>query len=156
MTGADADTAGVPFPPPLFFVIGFLVGVGLELLWPIPGLPTLPALLIAAAGGALWLYLDGAASFSFRRAGTSIIPFKPTTALVTSGPYRVTRNPMYVGMAALHIALAVAFGVIWALIVLPLVLIAVDRLVIAREERYLERKFGAEYTAYGQRVRRWL
>jgi protein-S-isoprenylcysteine O-methyltransferase Ste14 len=80
----------------------------------------------------------------------------PTIALVTSGPYRLTRNPMYVGMAFLYGAFALAFGVIWALITLPLVLIAVDRLVIAREEPYLEARFGEQYREYTRRVRRWL
>jgi protein-S-isoprenylcysteine O-methyltransferase Ste14 len=92
----------------------------------------------------------------FRRAGTSMIVTNPTTAMVTSGPYRFTRNPMYLGMAFLYIALALAFGVIWALIVLPAVIVAVDRLVIAREEPYLEAKFGDRYRAYKRRVRRWL
>ena len=85
-----------------------------------------------------------------------MVPMKPTTALVTSGPYRVTRNPMYVGMAFLYAGLALSLGVIWALALLPAVLLMVDRLVIAREERYLEAKFGEEYRDYKRRVRRWL
>lgn len=92
----------------------------------------------------------------FRRAKTSMVPMKPTTALVTSGPYRLTRNPMYLGMAVLYVALALALGVIWALAVLPFVIFAVDRLVIAREEPYLERKFGEQYRQYKGRVRRWV
>jgi protein-S-isoprenylcysteine O-methyltransferase Ste14 len=92
----------------------------------------------------------------FRRAGTSMVPFNPTTVLVTTGPYRFSRNPMYLGMAFLYIALALAFGVIWALIVLPLVIAAVDQLVISLEEGYLVRKFGQPYCDYMARVRRWL
>jgi protein-S-isoprenylcysteine O-methyltransferase Ste14 len=80
----------------------------------------------------------------------------PTTALVTSGPYRFTRNPMYLGMSFLYIAFAFAFGVIWALAFLPAVIVMVDRFVIAREEPYLEQKFGQSYRAYKARVRRWL
>jgi protein-S-isoprenylcysteine O-methyltransferase Ste14 len=104
----------------------------------------------------LWLALDGVAMLSFRRAGTSMIPMNPTTSLVTSGPYRFTRNPMYLGMACLYVALALAFGLIWALILLPLVLLAVERLVIAKEEPYLERRFGDDYRGYKRRVRRWV
>jgi protein-S-isoprenylcysteine O-methyltransferase Ste14 len=81
---------------------------------------------------------------------------RPTTALVTSGPYRLTRNPMYLGMAFLYAGLALSFGVTWSLAFLPLVLLAVDRLAILREEHYLEAKFGEEYRRYKARVRRWL
>ncbi len=84
-----------------------------------------------------------------------MIPFVATTALVTSGPYRHTRNPMYLGMAFLYVALVLGTGVIWALIVLPLVIAAVDQLVIVLEEGYLVRKFGEPYCDYMTRVRRW-
>lgn len=111
---------------------------------------------IALVCGTLWLALDGAAMLHFRRAGTSMVPLNPSTARVTTGPYRFTRNPMYVGMAALYIGLALALGVIWALLLLPLVIGAVDQLVIAREESYLVRKFGQPYCDYMARERRWL
>ena len=143
-------------PPPLIYVGGFLVGVVLELAFPTAAPPLALAVVAGLIGGALWLALDGQAMMLFRRAGTSIPPRRPTTALVTSGPYRITRNPMYVGMAFLYAGLALALGVIWALAALPLVLLAVDRLVIAREERYMEAKFGDQYREYTRRVRRWL
>jgi protein-S-isoprenylcysteine O-methyltransferase Ste14 len=146
----------VRIPPPLFYVAGFLAGIALELAFPIAALPLALAVSAGLIGGGLWLALDGLAMLGFRRAGTSMVPMRPTTALVTSGPYRFTRNPMYVGMAFLYAALALALGVIWALAVLPLVLLAVDRLVIAREERYLEAKFGEAYREYKSRVRRWV
>ena len=152
----EGDTSGVRIPPPVFYVAGFLIGVALELAFPIDGPPPAFAVVGALVGGALWLALDGAAMLFFRRAGTSMVPMNPTTALVTSGPYRFTRNPMYLGMAFLYIALALALGVIWALPFLPVVIAAVDRLVIAREEPYLEARFGEEYRAYKRRVRRWL
>lgn len=153
---SEPDRSGVRFPPPLIYVAGFLVGVALELAVPIGGLPLGLAVAAGLVGGGVWLALDGLAMVRFRRAGTSMVPMRPTTALVTSGPYRFTRNPMYVGMAFLHAALALAFGVIWALAVLPFVLFAVDRLVIAREEHYLEAKFGEQYREYTRRVRRWV
>ena len=154
--GRRPDRSGVNFPPPLIYIAGFMVGVALEVAFPIAALPLGLALAAAFIGLAIWLALDGAAMLHFRRARTSMVPMRPTTALVTSGPYRFTRNPMYVGMAVLYAAVALSLGVIWALAVLPLVIIAVDRLVIAREEPYLERKFGDEYREYKSRVRRWL
>jgi protein-S-isoprenylcysteine O-methyltransferase Ste14 len=150
------DTSGVRVPPPVYYIVGFLGGVALELIfptsWPSFGVRLAVALLAVGA----WLALDGAAMVFFHRAGTSMVPMNPTTALVTSGPYRVTRNPMYVGMAFLYVALALAFGVLWALAFLPVVIVIVDRFVIAREEPYLERKFGQAYRDYKAGVRRWL
>jgi protein-S-isoprenylcysteine O-methyltransferase Ste14 len=155
-TPDEPRTSGVKVPPPLYYIAGIAVGVALELAFPIDRPPAAITVAGAAIGGALWLVLDGAAMVFFRRAGTSMVPMNPSSALVTSGPYRFTRNPMYVGMAFLYVALALAFGVIWALLVLPAVLVAVNRLVIAREERYLEARFGESYREYKRRVRRWL
>ncbi len=153
---AQADRSGVRVPPPLIYIAGFLAGLALETALPIGDLPSGAALACGAVGVAVWLALDGWATLLFQRAKTSVVPMRPSTALVASGPYRLTRNPMYVGMAFLYAGLALAFGVIWALVFLPLVLLVVDRAVIAREERYLEAKFGEAYRAYKGRVRRWL
>lgn len=153
---SGADQAGVRIPPPLIYIAGFVAGLVLEAAVSIAGLPLALAVAAGALGGASWLALDGWSMLLFRRARTSPAPMQPTTALVSSGPYRVTRNPMYLGMAFLYAGLALAFGVIWALALLPVVLLVVDRQVIAREERYLEAKFGDEYRSYEGRVRRWL
>jgi protein-S-isoprenylcysteine O-methyltransferase Ste14 len=152
----EADRAGVQIPPPVIYIAGFLVGVALELAFPIGALPFALALIAGLVGGALWLAFDASAMVLFHRARTSMVPMRPTTALVTSGPYRLTRNPMYVGMAFLYGGLALALGMIWSLALLPAILFMVDRFVIAREERYLEAKFGDEYRDYKARVRRWL
>ena len=150
------DTSGIRVPPPVYYIAAFLCGVALELIfptsWPSLGVRLAVALLAVAA----WLALDGAAMVFFHRAGTSMVPMNPTTALVTSGPYGVTRNPLYVGMAFLYVAFAFAFGVIWPLAFLPAVIVIIDRFVIAREEPYLERQFGQAYRDYKARVRRWL
>jgi protein-S-isoprenylcysteine O-methyltransferase Ste14 len=132
------------------------MGVALEVAVPIAALPLALALAAALIGAAIWLALDGWAMLRFQRAGTSMVPMRPTTALVTSGPYQVSRNPMYLGMAVLYVALALSLGVIWSLAFLPLVVFIVDRQVIAREELYLETKFGEDYREYKRRVRRWL
>ena len=151
-----SDVAGVPVPPPLIFVAGLAAGGVAELVRSTTG-PSRPiSLTIGVVGVLAWLALDGLASLRFVRAGTPVIPFKPTTALVVDGPYRLSRNPIYLGMAALYIGLAFLLGILWSLLFLPFVLIAVDRLIIAREEPYLERKFGQDYVEYKERVRRWI
>jgi protein-S-isoprenylcysteine O-methyltransferase Ste14 len=151
----EPDTSGIRVPPPVYYLAAFLIGVALEFVFPTNWPPLGVRLAIGLIGVAAWLFLDGAAMVSFRRAGTSVAPMNPTTALVTSGPYRVTRNPMYLGMAILYVAFAFAFGVIWALVFIPAVVVVIDRFVIAREEPYLERKFGRAYRDYKARVRRW-
>ena len=155
-TTPQMDTSGIRVPPPLYYLAAFLAGVALELIFPTNWPPFGIRLAATVLAGGAWLALDGAAMVFFRRAGTSIVPMNPTTTLVTSGPYRFTRNPMYLGMSFLYVAFAFAFGVIWALVFLPAVIVIVDRFVIAREEPYLERKFGPAYRDYKARVRRWL
>lgn len=147
---------GVRFPPPLVYVGGFVAGWGLEQAWPIGSLPRALAIAAGVLGVLIWMWFDTRAMVHFARARTSIPPSKPTTSLITDGPYRVTRNPMYLGMAFLYAGLALAFGVIWALVTLPVVLLVVDRVVIPPEERYLEAQFGAAYREYRGRVRRWV
>jgi protein-S-isoprenylcysteine O-methyltransferase Ste14 len=151
-----SDTAGIRIPPPVYYIVAFLGGVVLELAFPTSWPPVGIRIGVTVIAAAAWLALDGAAMVNFRRAGTSMIPMNPTTALVTTGPYRLTRNPMYVGMVFLYVAFAFAFGVIWAVAFLPAVIVIVDRLVIAREEPYLERRFGQAYRDYKRRVRRWI
>ena len=150
------DHAGVRVPPPLIYVVGFLAGAGLERVAATPNLPGFAALAAALAGVVLAGVLDGGAMRRFLRARTALEPWKPSSALVTSGPYRFTRNPMYVGMAALYLGIALAFGYLWSVALLAVVLVVIDRTVIAREERYLERRFGESYREYRTRVRRWL
>lgn len=156
MEPEETDTAGVVGPPPLIFLAGLIAGFALEAL--LPGVD-LPALVEWGLGGllvvaGLGLLLTFNASFS--RKGTAVEPWKPTTAIVTTGPYRFTRNPAYVGMALTYIGIAVMSSALWVLVPLPFVLAVIDRGVIAREERYLERKFGEEYLGYKRRVRRWV
>lgn len=154
--GARADHAAVPVPPPLIYLAGLLAGVGLDLLFDLGEPASAVRIAGAAIGIGAFLYFDTGAMRRFRRAKTSPIPWRPSSALVVDGPYRFTRNPMYVGMACLFAGLAFALGALIALAFLPLVILIIDRLVIAREEPYLERTFGDGYTAYKRQVRRWL
>jgi protein-S-isoprenylcysteine O-methyltransferase Ste14 len=153
---ANADTAGVRAPPPLIYLAGLALGFLLEAL--LPGSSVPDALRWILGGALLSAGLALLASFNilFQRKGTAIEPWKPTTAIVTTGPYRFTRNPAYVGMALVYIGIALLAGALWVLLPLPLVLLIIDRGVIAREERYLERKFGQEYLDYKRSVRRWV
>ena len=150
----QADSPGVRFPPPLLFALGLAVGWLINKWIPLPPLP-LPPLLgwaLVAAGVVLAL----SAMSLFLRARTHLIPNRPATALVEAGPYRFTRNPMYVSLTTVYLGVCVLMQSLWALVFLPLVLVVIYRKVIAPEEAYLERRFGGEYVQYKKRVRRWL
>ncbi len=155
----NRDHAGVYVPPPLIFAVPLLAGalVHARIPWLITS-PSSPVLWIAsfvaiASGVAL-----GLASVSrFRGAGTTILPAgRPTTAIVERGPYRFTRNPMYLAMTLAYTGLSLLLNSLWALLLLPLVVLVIDVFVIRREERYLAGKFGESYADYRTRVRRWL
>jgi protein-S-isoprenylcysteine O-methyltransferase Ste14 len=114
-----------------------------------------------ALGGGIVLIVAGlavarAGALAVWKANSSIIPMRPTTAIVSDGPYALTRNPMYLGMVFIYIGIAFLIHSAWAVVLLPLVVFGVDRLVIAKEERYLRGKFGETYTSYCSRVRRWI
>jgi len=155
---SSQDTAGVRFPPPLIYAGGFVVGYAVHQFVP----AHLRAELSAPQRVAAWclvaaaVLLAGSALFLFRRAGTTPNPTKRTTALVLHGPYRFTRNPIYLGFAALYLGLALLVNSLWPLLLLPAVIALVQTHVIAREEAYLEARFGEEYRTYKARVRRWI
>lgn len=167
---SERDIPGVIAPPPLIYLGFLLAGWGLAALGARPeaveaGLGWLAAgfglqiqvrrgvALTLIVGG---LLLDGMAAGLFRRRGTAVEPWKPSTALIVEGPYRLSRNPIYVGFAATYAGLAIAMDSWIALILLAPCLFVIDRFVIQREERYLAAKFGPGYEAYRQKVRRWL
>jgi protein-S-isoprenylcysteine O-methyltransferase Ste14 len=151
---------GVRIPPPAIFVAGFLVGWLLDTwvyhLWPTTGRSASNVVDFIGGGvfgGGIALALSGA--MTFRRAGTSVLPDRDASTLVRTGPYRATRNPIYMGMALAYVGLAILVGAGWPILILPLVIMAVQRLVIEREERYLTEAFGDEYRAYQKEVGRW-
>lgn len=154
----DADSANVRFPPPLIYVGALALGIFAGRALHLPGLGIAPnvrmmiglaAMLIGAA-----VNFSGAGLFLHSR--TAIIPHKPASHLVTTGIYRWTRNPMYLGIAVLYCGVALVFDSLLALVLLPIVLLVIQTQVIAREEAYLERAFGEEYRVYKSRVRRWI
>ena len=149
------DTAGVIAPPPLIY-LGFLgLGFALEALLPGADLPAWAQWLGAAVivlGVALLVSFERA----FKRAGTDANPYRPSSALATDGPYRFTRNPGYLGMAITYVGITLAAAAPWALSMLVPAVLVIRYGVIAREERYLERRFGEEYARYTRTTRRWL
>ncbi len=158
MKPGRGDHSGVVVPPPAIYFAFLLGGWGLGQWLGEPSLGLATELrrglaLVLILGG---LLLDGAAAGYFRRLGTPPEPWKPTTVLATGGLYRFSRNPIYLGFAITYLGLAIAMDSPIALGLLIPCLIVVDRFVIAREERYLSARFGAEYEAYKGRVRRWL
>ncbi len=93
---------------------------------------------------------------TLRHAGTPANPYKPVSNVVTEGPFRYTRNPAYLSMAMIYTGIAALANALWAMLLLPGALLVIQRGVIEREERYLERKFGEEYLRYKALVRRWI
>jgi len=150
------DHSGVVFPPPFLYVIPLGIGLLIHRLHPVAIMPRGVAFPIGLLLVALGLALAAFAIILFLRARTSPIPIKPTTAIVETGPYRFTRNPMYLGLALLYLGVTLWVDTLWPLLFLPLVILIVQRSVIEREERYLEAKFGKEYLDYKARVRRWI
>jgi len=151
------DTAHVLAPPPVIFLGALLLGALLQAVRPLHLLPGSLAARIAAgclilAGAAL----SGAVMYHFGRAGTPVTPWSETRRLVVSGPYRFSRNPDYVGQTLITVGLGLLLDLPWVLLALIPALVLVRYGVIAREERYLERRFGAKYREFRDRVRRWL
>lgn len=157
--GSTEDNAGVKFPPPLIFLLPLGVGIWLHHLIPLLHVTGTAGTLLRRAGAVLVilaLLLIGWAMRSFRRMRTSVIPVQPSSALVLLGPYRHTRNPMYLSMTLLYLGMTLWTLALWPLLFLPVILIIMQRAVIGREEAYLARRFGEEYLAYRAQVRRWI
>lgn len=152
----DRDNPGIFVPPPLMFVVALGAGILLDgnlLDWGhVTHKLQAAGLVVGLAGLALVL----ASLDLFRRFRTRPEPWEASTTLIRSGLYRFTRNPMYLGMALTSAGIAIFFESIVAGVLIALVVVLIDRLVIAREERYLSRRFGADYEAYRGSVRRWL
>ena len=153
-----ADVAGVIALPPLIFLRFLVAATVLEAFVPLPFLAAhaLARYLASAALAAGGFVMIGMGTRRFVAAGTNIPPYLPTTALVVDGIYGRTRNPLYLGTTLVYLGLSVAAGSLWAIVLVVPLLWVINVGVVAREERYLERKFGDEYRAYKARVRRWV
>jgi protein-S-isoprenylcysteine O-methyltransferase Ste14 len=150
------DHSGVFLPPPLLYAFVFIGGLLLQRIWPVPMLPSAVGRNAGIACILSGVTLEVWSILTFWRAGTSVIPVRPSTAVVTDGPFRFSRNPIYVALTLLYLGATFWLNLVWPLLLLPALLLLVQIYVISREERYLERKFGREYLQYKSRVRRWL
>jgi protein-S-isoprenylcysteine O-methyltransferase Ste14 len=155
-TPGNADNPGVIAPPPLIYAGALVIGLLANRMYPVPFIPRGLSRVLG------WPLIVGGlviGSLGFRemqRAGTNVDPREPTTAIVTGGPYRFTRNPLYLSMTLIYGGITTLANALPAALLLPIVLAIMRRGVIEREERYLERKFGDEYLDYKARVRRWI
>jgi protein-S-isoprenylcysteine O-methyltransferase Ste14 len=155
-TSSPSDTAGVIAPPPLIYVSALGIGFGLDALIGTGSLRSRVAVPIGAASIIAGVGLMGSFVRALGRARTPLDPYKPSEAIVTDGPYRLSRNPGYLGMTLTYAGIAIVANAPWVLVPLPVAIAVIDRGVIAREERYLERRFGRPYADYRRRVRRWI
>jgi protein-S-isoprenylcysteine O-methyltransferase Ste14 len=158
VTDPSRSGPAVRYPPPLLFVLGIVVG------WLLDGTLPLPL----ASPGTRWARLVGWllvalgaglaawALTTFRRARTTFIPNRPASMLVTHGPYRLSRNPMYLALCLLCAGAAFLVNTAWILLLLPVVIAVLQRTVIRPEERYLDTTFVSAYDRYRRSVRRWL
>ena len=156
MMNVDADSAKVTFPPPFMYLGMLLAGLAADRILPwslnLGDVARYRSGVIFIIAALVFLL---SASGRFRRAGTDVKPWKTTSAIVNEGIYAITRNPMYLGMALFYVGLGLAFSSLGVIVLLPVLLAIIQTQVIAREERYLESKFGDEYRNYKTRVRRW-
>ncbi|NLS04740.1 isoprenylcysteine carboxylmethyltransferase family protein [Rhizobium sp. P32RR-XVIII] len=160
MNGASEnlrDSSGAVIRPPIAWALAVIAGLALDWVYPLPFLPAAVPRgwlggIVFVAGLALLIW----AATTFRRAGTQIPTTQPTTTIVAAGPYRFTRNPIYTGMFLGLIGLSVVFDSLWLIVMLVPFYLVIRYGVVAREEAYLERKFGDVYLAYKARVGRWL
>jgi protein-S-isoprenylcysteine O-methyltransferase Ste14 len=156
MSADEQDKAGVVAPPPLIYLGGLFFGLLLGKRFPIAFLPRKIARSLEwpLVGGGLLLM--GWFEWTIRRSGTPASPYKPVSHIVTEGPFRYSRNPAYLSMTMIYTGITALANALWAILLLPVVLLAIQRGIIEREERYLERKFGEEYLHYKAPVGRWI
>jgi protein-S-isoprenylcysteine O-methyltransferase Ste14 len=152
----EQDNPGIWVPPPLTYLLTLLLGLVLDRRSHVPFLPHGVARVLG------WLLVGGGMALAtwfirtMRAADTTLDVDKPVSRLVQDGPFRYSRNPGYLSLAMLYAGIAILRNALWAILLVPLVLYVIQREVIEREERYLERTFGEEYLAYKRRVCRWV
>ena len=151
------DRSNVVIHPPVAWALAFVAGLGVDWFYPLQFVPmAVPRAWVGGGVFAVGFAIAVWAIVTIRKAGTRVETNKPTTMIVANGPYRFTRNPIYIGMFLGQIGLAIGFDNLWVLATLVPFYLVIRYGVIAREEAYLERKFGAVYLGYKSRVRRFL
>jgi protein-S-isoprenylcysteine O-methyltransferase Ste14 len=150
------DAPNVKIIPPLVYLAGIVIGF-LATIW----MPTkvVPNSVAWTVGGILiccGAVLTGSALLKFKDVGTTVRPDRAASTLVIGGPYKISRNPMYLGLALVYLGIAAAGQSVWALLLLPVVLAIIQRRAIEPEEAFLEKRRGVNYIRYKENVRRWL
>jgi len=158
MANTESAGANVRFPPPLVALLSVLLGVALNYAYSLPTIPLRASVRIALG---IVIIIAGlapaiAARVHFKRTGQSVIPWKPTPELIFQGPYRYTRNPMYVGLTLMQIGIGVALNNLWISLLAAVTLAIIHVIAVRPEEAYLSEKFGDPYRQYLTRVRRYL
>ncbi|MBI5612863.1 MAG: isoprenylcysteine carboxylmethyltransferase family protein [Gammaproteobacteria bacterium] len=156
-TPSPDNSSGIIAPPPVLYIGAFLAGLAIHLVSPLSifdathaGRTVGAAFLVVSAVLARWAFV------ALRRAGTSANPYRPSAALTIAGPFRYSRNPIYLAMTGLYLGASLLVNSVWPLLLVVPLLWVMYLGVILREERYLSAKFGAAYAAYKSEVRRWL
>jgi protein-S-isoprenylcysteine O-methyltransferase Ste14 len=155
MSNDERDNPGIKVPPPLIYLLPLLLGLILDRK---AHLPFLPGGVVRVVGWPLigcGVLIAGWWRKTMRDADAPVRTDMPVPRLTTAGPFGYSRNPAYLSLAMIYAGIAGLRNSLWAILFLPLVLYVIQREVIGREERYLERTFGEEYLAYMVRVRRW-
>jgi protein-S-isoprenylcysteine O-methyltransferase Ste14 len=158
MTNEKTDNPGVVAPPPLIYLGAVVIGLTLNYFYPatITFLPRSVEIIAGVTLVAIAGFLIVSSLRSFAAAKTNVEPWKPTTAIVSSGVYNFSRNPIYLAMTLLYLGAALLLNSMWVLALIIPVLFLIHFGVILREEKYLSQKFGEEYAHYKKRVRRWM
>jgi protein-S-isoprenylcysteine O-methyltransferase Ste14 len=152
----DRHGPNVRVHPPIIYAISILSGIGLNNFWPLSMPFALHGRLYGSMIIAVTILIAVWSLLHFHKHDTDVRPDKPDSALITSGPYRFTRNPLYIGLSLVQITTAVWLDNLWVLLLVVPSIIVITRYAITREELYLEQLFGQKYIEYKQRVRRWL
>ena len=142
--------------PPLVYLVSLVSGAVIHFAMPLPFLPGTLALPLAVPVVALAIALFSYSVAKFRAAGTPVPARKATTVIVRTGPYRFSRNPIYLAFSLFQLGIAICVNSVWLLATLVGAVALIHYIVIPKEEQYLERKFGAQYLDYKASVRRWL
>lgn len=156
MNSHTSDHAGVLTIPPVIYLAGLLLGLLIHYFYPIGFLPDAISVWCGVLLILVSILMMLFAVRAFLRAKTALDVYKPTTAIVTNGIYRLSRNPMYLSLTIAYCGIASWINSLWILLLTVPVLIVVDWGIIKREERYLQQKFGDEYLRYKSEVRRWI
>jgi protein-S-isoprenylcysteine O-methyltransferase Ste14 len=156
MASDEQDKAGIVAPPPLIYLGSLIFSLLLNRRFPIAFLPPRIARSLGWPLLSAGVLLIGWFEWVMRHADTPANPYKPVSHIVTEGPFYYTRNPAYLSMTMIYTGIASLANRLWAILFLPVALLVLQRGVIEREERYLERKFGEEYLSYKAQVRRWI